>query len=93
MNLNSLLRSPMGLCIILMGGLAVVFFTVGSGEPAVGGEQPALWISLLPMLLCVGVHLLMCRGHGHGKDGASCDKKVKAPAGTPALGTKPADGG
>ncbi|MBW7851680.1 MAG: hypothetical protein H3C38_14395 [Rhodospirillales bacterium] len=96
MNLNSLLRSPMGLCIILMGGLAVVFFAGSGGEATAGAEQPSLWISLLPMLLCVGVHLLMCGGHKHGKDGASCHKDKKtaeAPESTPALVTKPADGG
>ncbi len=91
MNLNSLLRSPMALCVVLMGGLAVAFFAGGSGGEA-AGERPSLWISLLPMLLCVGVHLLMCRGHG--KDGASCHKTdEKAPDAAPALSGKTADSG
>lgn len=74
--MQALLRSPMIICLILIGVLAAVAFSGDSGDGLLAAERPSLWISLLPMLLCLGIHLFMCRGHGHGKAGAACHKEA-----------------
>ncbi|MFC3285001.1 DUF2933 domain-containing protein [Litchfieldella rifensis] len=55
-------HSTMGIvCLVLMGGVAALLMWRSHVSLTSG------WWLLVPLALCVGMHLLMHRGHGHHK--------------------------
>ncbi|MDP2123625.1 MAG: DUF2933 domain-containing protein [Parvibaculum sp.] len=67
---NVFWRSPAGLTLCVFLAVAALFLVLEHGAHLLGA-----W-PLLCLLLCVGMHVVMHRGHGgHGSDGGSGDER------------------